>query len=261
MNIYKTEAILLKDYDLGEQDKIVVLYSRRYGKTKVVAKGARRIKSKFAPLIQTPSYSNLLISKNRRGTLDILSECVVKYHFLEIKRDLLRFAYACYLIELIDELIEQEEFQHSLFQLLLRVLFLLEKISKDSLNLLIEGFQLKLLNILGCRPYLEGCINCGKDVCSVGSFYFSLRLRGLICENCQRVDKKGMSFSKEALLLMGRLLCLSLEKIPEQKTDEKTEKEIEGFLRAYFSYQEQIKMPSFCFINGFKKLELMQVTK
>lgn len=261
MNIYKTEAILLKDYDLGEQDKIVVLYSRRYGKTKVVAKGARRIKSRFAPLIQPPSYSSLLISKNRKGTLDILSECAVKHHFLEIKKDLIRFAYACYLIELIDKLTEEEEFQPSLFQLLLRVLFLLEKSSKHSLNLLVEGFQLKLLNVLGCQPYLEGCINCRKDVGSIVSFYFSLRLGGLLCENCQRVDKKRMSFSKEALLLMRRLLYLSLEKIPEQKIDKKMEKKIEVTLRAYFSYQEQIKMPPSCFINGFKKLELMQVRK
>ena len=87
MNIYKTEASVLKDYDLGEQDKIIVFYSRRYGKIKVIAKGARRIKSKFAPLIQPPSYNSLLIYENRKGNLDVLSECVAKCQFLKIKKD------------------------------------------------------------------------------------------------------------------------------------------------------------------------------
>jgi len=258
MNIYKTEAIVLKDYDLGEQDKIVTFYSRRYGKIKVLAKGARGIKSRFASLIQPLSYNSLLVYKSRRGNLDILSECVAKYHFLEIKRDLVKFAHACYLTELINILTEQEESQSLLFQLLLRTLFILEKTSQYSINLLIEGFQLKLLNLLGYRPCLERCVNCGKDISSISSFYFSLKLGGLLCNNCQNVDEKKVGFSRGAFLLMKRLLFLSLEKIPEQKKDRNIEKEIEMLLRTYFSYWGQIKMPTRCFIHKFEGLDLMK---
>lgn len=258
MNIYRTEAIVLKDYDLGEQDKIVALYSRKYGKIKVVAKGARGIKSRFASLIQPLSYNSLLIYKNRKEGLDILSECVAKYQFLKIKKDLVKFAYACYLTELIDKLTEEEESQFLLFQLLLRALFILEETSQCSINLLIEGFQLKLLSILGYRPYLERCVNCGKDISSVSSFYFSLKLGGLLCNNCQNVDEKKIGFSREAFLLMKRLLFLSLEKIPEQKKDGNIEKEVEILLRTYFSYWGQIRMPTRCFIHSFEELDLMK---
>jgi len=258
MNMYKTEAIVLKDYDLGEQDKIVVFYSRRYGKIKMIAKGARGIKSRFASLIQPPSYNSLLVYKSRKGNLDILSECATRYHFLEIKKDLVRFAYVCYLVELIDRLTEQKELQSSpsVFQLLLRILFLLEKSSKHSLNLLTKSFQLKLLSILGYQPYLEKCVNCGKDSNLTGSFYFSSKLAGLRCDNCQGIDKEKMSFSRETFLLMRRLIFLSLEKIPEQKRNKDIEKEIEMVLRAYFSYWGQIKMPSCRFIHSFQRLEL-----
>jgi len=258
MNIYKAEAIILKDYDLGEQDKIIVFYSRQYGKIKAIVKGARRIKSKFASLIQPPSYNSLLVYKNRKGNLDVLSECVAKHQFLKIKKDLLRFAYVCYLIELIDKLTEQGESQSSLFRLLLKILFLMENTSKCSLNLLIESFQLKLLNILGYQPCLQRCINCGKNVSSISYFYFSLRLGGLLCGNCKSIDEKRVSFSQEAFLLMRHLLSLRLEEVSGEKTNKGIEKEIEMILRAYFSYQGQIKMPDPCFIYNFEKLEMME---
>jgi len=258
MNIYKTEAIVLKDYDLGEQDKIVAFYSRRYGKIRAIAKGARGIKSRFASLIQPPSYNSLLIYKNRKGSLDIVSECVVRYQFLGIKEDLVRFAYACYLIELVDKLTEQGESQSSLFRILLKSLFLIENISKYSLNLLIESFQLKLLSILGYQPYIKGCINCEKKVSSASYLYFSLKLGGLLCENCKSIDEGRVSLSREAFLLMRRLLFLKLEEISGEKINKEIVKETEMILRTYLSYHGQIKMPDPFFIHNFKKLELMQ---
>ena len=260
MNIYKTEAIVLKDYDLGEQDKIVVLYSVRYGKIRAIAKGARGIKSRFACVFQPPSYDSLLIYKNRKGSLDIVSECVSKYQFSGIKRDLVRYAYVCYMIELVDKLTEQGESQSSIFQILLKSIFLMESISKDSLDLLMESFELKLLNVLGYQPYLEGCINCEKKVSSISYFYFSLELGGLLCESCKNMDERRVNLSREASLLMRRLLFLKLEEISGEKINKEIVKETGVILRTYLSYQSQIKMPDSCFIHNFRKLELVQRT-
>ena len=258
MNLYKTEAIILKDYDLGEQDKIVVLYSRQYGKARAIAKGARRIKSRFACLIQPPSYNSLLVYKNRKGSLDIIRECVAKYQFLKIKKDLVRFAYVCYLIELVEKLTEQGESQSSLFGMLLRSLFLLESIPKCSLSLLVESFQLKLLDILGFRPHLKGCINCGKKVSSISYFYFSSTLGGVLCQNCKSIDGRRISLSREAVLLMRRLLFSKFEEISGVGINTEIVKETEVILRTYLSYQGQIKMPDSCFIRDFEKLESVQ---
>ena len=56
MNILKTRGIVLKDYELFEQDKIVTFYTQDFGMLKVVAKGARKIKSRFSAVVQFPSY-------------------------------------------------------------------------------------------------------------------------------------------------------------------------------------------------------------
>lgn len=255
MILYKTEAIVLRDYDLGEQDKIVVFYSLKYGKIKVVAKGARRIKSRFAPLIQLLSYDILLIHKNGKKSLDTLNEGKIKYYFPEIKKDLLRFVYGCYLVELVDKLVDEEEPHPFLFQLLLKALFLLEKGSKHTLDLLMRSFELKLLSVLGYEPCLEECVNCRKDKKLIKSFYFSLKLGGLLCERCQEADEGKISISEKTALLMNYLLSSSLKKVFQQRVDKNVQKEIEMILRAYFSYQGQRKMFTPHFIHSFKKLE------
>ena len=255
MILYKTEAIVLRDYDLGDQDKIVVFYSPKHGKLRVVAKGARRIKSRFAPLIQLFSYDILLIHKNGKKSLDILNEGEIKYYFPQIKRDLLRFAYGCYLVESVDKFVGEGEPHPFLFQLLLKALFLLEKGPKHTLNLLMHSFELKLLSTLGYEPYLERCVNCGKALKLIESFYFSLKLGGFLCGSCQGVDPGRIPISKKASLLMNELFFSSLKKVFRQKIDKSVQKEIEMILRAYFSYQGQGKMFTPRFIHSFERLE------
>ena len=47
MPLIETESLVLKSYNLAESDKIVVLLTREHGVVRGVAKGAKRLKSKF----------------------------------------------------------------------------------------------------------------------------------------------------------------------------------------------------------------------
>src|SRR5215210_4666597 len=47
MALVETESLVLKSYNLAEADKIVVLLSKDHGVIRGVAKGAKRLKSKF----------------------------------------------------------------------------------------------------------------------------------------------------------------------------------------------------------------------
>jgi len=177
MAFYKTEAVVLREYDLGEQDKIVVFYTRKYGRIRVVAKGARKIKSRFAPGIQLPCYDEIIVHKGRENSLDILSECKIKCPFIKIRSSLVKFACSSYLAELITRFVEDEQSCPVLFHLLLRSLFLIEETPPgQNSNLLIRSFELKLLDISGYRPCMERCVNCEKEVKLIKFAYFSAML-------------------------------------------------------------------------------------
>jgi len=255
MTFYKTEAIVLRDYDLGEQDKIVVFYSRNYGKIKIVTKGARRIKSKFSSAIQPPSYDMLVVYKSQRGDLDTLSECKIKHPFIKIRKSLVRFAYSSYLAELIIKLTEDGEPAPVLFYLLLKSLFLLERVPEQNLNLLSRGFELKLLDILGYRPCLEKCVNCGKRIKFIKSLHLSIGLGGVLCEACQEEDKKRLAVSRQLIKLMEHLLYLRGEKICQLKIDKNIERELGVVSGALLSHQLRREMLTPSFIRNLKRLE------
>ena len=56
MAIIKTEAIVLKQFDLGEADKIITFYSKDYGKIRAVARGVRKGKNTKSGLVLPFSY-------------------------------------------------------------------------------------------------------------------------------------------------------------------------------------------------------------
>jgi len=256
MAFYKTEAVVLREYDLGEQDKIVVFYTRKYGRIRVVAKGARKIKSRFAPGIQLPSYDEIIVHKGRENSLDILSECKIKCPFIKIRSSLVKFACSSYLAELITRFVEDEQSCPVLFHLLLRSLFLIEETPPgQNSNLLIRSFELKLLDISGYRPCIERCVNCEKQVKLIKFAYFSAKFGGVLCEACREKDKRALTISKELVNLMCCLLHLKLEEAHRLKVRPGSEKKLEVLLKVFISHLVDGKMLTPPFIRNFEKLE------
>ena len=71
MNHKKTIAIVLKRIDYGEADRIVTVLTPDAGKLSLMAKGARRVKSKLAGGIELLSTSEINYIAGK-GSLDTL---------------------------------------------------------------------------------------------------------------------------------------------------------------------------------------------
>src|SRR5512132_1711981 len=52
MPVYKSEALILRTYKLNDADRIVVFLTRDRGKKRGVAKGARRMRSRFVGALE-----------------------------------------------------------------------------------------------------------------------------------------------------------------------------------------------------------------
>lgn len=254
MRLYKTEAVVLTDSDLGDQDKVITLFSKDYGKVKAVAKGARRLKSRFSPAIQMLSYVTVVLYKSRRIDMDTLSECEINSSFLGIRNDLLRLAYGYYVAELIMKFVQGSETPRFLFDLLLKTLFSLEKIPKESLPALIHGFELKMLTILGYRPFLEGCIDCGRPIKKSNSLYFSGYEGGILCPSCGK-GKARKTISHKAVQWMRFLLTSSLDKAVQVKLTQDLRRELELIPKDYIPYRIGEALLSYSFIETVEALE------
>lgn len=147
---YKVRAISLRAKPFAEADKLVTLFTRDFGKIKVVAKSARKVPSRFGPRVESLTYVECLIAEGR--SLDILSQCEVLESFQCLRDDPEALKVALYLLKLVNAGTVERQRHPELFDLLLVALFKLkEKVSPLKLAARFEKAFLRLEGI-----YREG---------------------------------------------------------------------------------------------------------
>ena len=206
MPLFDTDAIVLRHYELGEADKIIVLFSKERGKIRVVAKGVRKTKSTLAAGLEPFTYNHVLVYQGN-SDLGNLSQCDIENSFADLRNDFVKMSYASYAAELVNELTIDKDVNKLLFKLLLITYRLLSDSDKN--NLVIRTFELKLLDLLGYRPYLDSCVKCGAELNS--NFRFNATEGGVVCDSC--AENWNNEISLGTIKFMNRLLDLNYKGI------------------------------------------------
>ena len=71
MSLVETESLILKTYSLAEADRIVVLLTRDHGVVRGVAKGAKRLLSKFGSGLET--FSSVRVTYFQKEVLELVA--------------------------------------------------------------------------------------------------------------------------------------------------------------------------------------------
>lgn len=141
---YKVEGIILKRANRGEADKILTVFTRSFGKRRVLAKSVRKINSRKGGNVELFNQVSLFIVKGK--VLDIVIEATVINSFSSWRNDLKKIGVAYYLCELIDKMLMEEQENYQMYDLLLESLM---SLNKAKLSELILSFEKKLLIDLG----------------------------------------------------------------------------------------------------------------
>ena len=152
--LYRTEGIIVHRRDQGEADRVLTLCTPD-GKTSVIAKGARKVRSRKAGHVELFCRSDFVISRVQ-NSWDIVSQAETVAPHSRLGGDLLRGAYARYVAELYDGFFAQEEGGPALFDLLHHTLSWL--CEHDDLDLVVRFYEQHLLGLAGFRPELYRCV-------------------------------------------------------------------------------------------------------
>lgn len=206
MPLYTTKGIVLRNQELGEADKIVTLYSQKFGKIRGVARGVRKKTSKFGSGVEIFTCADYLIYGKENKELDIITQVQIIHSFQEIREDLDKIICGAFILELVDTLVAGREKDPLLFSLILQTLTWL----KGEINeLIIPTFALKIMSLLGLKPSLgENCILCHK---LIDKMQFSSGQGGIICTSHQIED--GIMLSNGLRSLINQLLILDISQI------------------------------------------------
>lgn len=147
--LYKAEGIILSRKNSGEADRILTVFTREYGKIRVIAKGVRRVNSRRAPHLEVFHECSFII--HRGASMDSVSEVYSLRSFETIRSDLSLISMAYLYCELVSLLLADHQEHADVYDLMKQSLRLL-----DDRGEVVAGsareFALELLWTLGFLP-------------------------------------------------------------------------------------------------------------
>lgn len=227
MATFKTKGIILKRTNLGEADRILTIYTKDYGKIKVIAKGIRKIKSKLAGNLELFCLDDLVIAEGKN--LDVICGALTEKCFFDLRNNLKATNTAYYLADVVDKLSDEEEPHKEVYQLLDDLLC---EINSDNSEVLLPFFEIKFLKELGYKPELFSCISCKGRIQNKHN-HFDFDEGGLVCGEC---GKSQMHVSDKVVKLLRLFLEHDINYIKKIKLDKKILKEIEKITQNYLKY-------------------------
>ncbi len=203
MALVKSRAISLKSYWLGETSKVVVCYTRDYGKVRLVAKGARKGGGRLGAALEPMHVSGVVFYLRQGRDLSLVSQAEIERQWPELRRDVVRMAYAGATLELTDALVSEREPDPEFFDLLEKTLGRAAGAPPSSLDVVLWSFELSLASALGYAPELVRCVACGGPL--DGRVSFAARRGGVICDNCLAEEPGARPLSDSAAKLLASM--------------------------------------------------------
>ena len=187
---YKTEAVVLRSFRLGEADRVLHVYTADRGRVGAVAKGVRRTKSRFGGRLEPLSHVELMLHQGS-GELQTVTGADLRASHHEAREDPYRLAVGRIGAEAMLKLFTEQEANERAFTALTRFLDSLDALPsraadsstpvRPALDPLVLSFQLKLLWLSGYMPHLDGCVECGAADELTG---YAPAAGGAVCRDC-----------------------------------------------------------------------------
>jgi DNA repair protein RecO (recombination protein O) len=205
MAFHESEAIVLKIFDYGESDKIIVFLTADFGKITAIAKGAKRSKIRFVRKLELFTRLNIRFADNKHSDMVRVDEAELLAPYPTLSKDYERFLCANLVCELLLNWATADR-ETNLFHL---AVWTLTSIAHNNPLTSLLLFQLHLLTLLGFHLHLSSCTACDTTMQEGGSFEFVAENNGIICTDClkktkEEIDSTPLSIGSLKLLEKGR---------------------------------------------------------
>ena len=233
--ITDTEAIVLRQVKTLNGRRMLLLFSRKFGKISVGTNITEGGKNKTALAVRPFTYGRYELFKSR-DSYSLNSGQVIE-SFYSLGEDLDKYMAGSYVLELTEKLLADDLPQPRMFALLLDFLNTLEKRSKKH-DTLVMAYMVKVLDIMGTMPELDSCCVCG---CRGTDRFFSVSGGGMICATCAQ----SAAASNEPLIYDTNFGIVNILKYFQKEPmstfgkialDEGILKELRAILKSYLAY-------------------------
>ncbi len=197
MSLIETEALILKNYSLAEADKIVLFLTRTHGIVRGVAKGAKRLKSRFGSGLEPFSVINLAYFQKEERELVSIRNIELRKSLFEKASNVENLKAFSYLADLLSEFAPPNEPNELLYRMTVACLETAEEKNLDKLSLY---FEIWLLKLAGYLPLWNNCNDCNHEFLPVENAFLVVSFH-LCCINCQKNRGNNLvTFQQRAII-------------------------------------------------------------
>lgn len=239
------EGLVLKNKPYKENDMLVWIYTRDYGKLALIAKGVKKLKSKNAPACQTITLAEFTFVP-RSGLSNLIKGTLIDY-FRYLKEDIELEAYASYFCEFVYKFTKDNDPDAVIYDTLLMALHDLQDGYDPKLVYLL--FNAFILEVTGSKLETDQCVDCGRLDHIAG---ISISSGGFVCQKCL-----GMYDQKLAVDVLKGFRYINkwqFAKIDELHLEANVINELIPIMEAYIDEFTGITFQSRKFIRQFNNL-------
>ncbi len=226
-------AIIISRRDFRENDVLVSLYTKNYGKQVTIARGAKKSKAKLSSHIEPLTLVDTLIIPTK--AISYLASSKTKESFYQIKNSYNKLQIAGKVLNIFNQSIKENEGDQKLFNYLYSWLKKIEESKEENIEYLFLVWMIRFLDSLGFLPNFINCQRCQKKLVS-GKQFFNFNTGSLLCSNCQiKYQNKDLYQLSENAVKLFRFLSNNQEKIVVKKS---LIKELNVFLYKFWKYYQ-----------------------
>ncbi len=192
---FQTDGLIIKEQNIGEQDKLVHALTKSHGVIKAFVRGAKNIKNQKCAPSSLLSYSRLTFYKSRESY--IIGDARILKIFSKLRGDVKKTCLAQYFCELALTVCPKEQPAEKYLSLMLNSLYLISE-GKRSEELVKPCLEMRMAAMAGYMPDLVMCSECG--VYAAEEMYFSPRTGEILCASCRGIKQDGRIKLSEAAM-------------------------------------------------------------
>ena len=231
---YKTQAVVLRSFRLGEADAVLHLYTLERGRVGAVAKGVRKTKSRFGARLEPLSHVEILLHQGGGELHTVTGVDLVRSH-RQTREESYRLGVGLVGAEAMLRLFSEQEANARAFEAVTRFLDAADVLERrehpPTLDPLALSFQLKLLWLSGYLPHLAGCAECGAAPPLLG---YLARAGGAVCRAC--AEEGVIALAPETFAAVDGLLRRPLAEVGEVPVGELAARQALALIVAAYEY-------------------------
>lgn len=235
-----TEGIIFRQVKTVNGRRMVLLFSKKYGKISAGTNISEKGKNKSSLAMRPFTYGRYELYKNR-DSYHINGTEVIKSYY-RIGEDVEKYMHCSYVLEFTEKLLQEESPAPGIFNMILDFFEIMEKRSKKFSSLIL-AYQIKILQEVGNMPQVYRCVLCGEKE---EPTLFNVKEGGILCKRC------GLNFHEnknDALIydvnfgivnILRYILDNPLKSFENLALDDEIQKQLHKIIKSYIAYHMDI---------------------